>query len=111
MAVQKSMHRAILDGEINGPHWDVVDETGAIKLAGAQNFHPKTPRIGRAVMKDGNNPITYVIDYQFEADEFPFMKAALEASSQVLPGNELQGDAASAIMRLAFDTEVERAFQ
>lgn len=43
-------------------------------------------------------------------DQFPHMAAAMEATKDVQPGNELQEQAAADITRLAFEMEVRRAF-
>lgn len=43
-------------------------------------------------------------------EAYPYWAAAQEAAKKVMPGNELQEAAASAIKGLAFEMEVRRAF-
>ncbi len=45
-----------------------------------------------------------------QANDFPHMRAALNAAESVTPGNELQEYAAADIIRLAFEMEVRAAF-
>jgi hypothetical protein len=60
----KSFERAIFDGDIQGPNWEVVDEqTGEQVDPGRQDF--RHTAVGRRVISlDGDNLAVTVIDYQ-----------------------------------------------
>lgn len=66
MKVQKSIERALFDGDLQGPDWPVVDETGQIADPGNQDYgHTQE---GRAVrLSPTGSFIGHVIDYQIPA--------------------------------------------
>lgn len=63
MAQQKSFERALFDGDIKGPNWQVVDENGERIDPGTQNFGHTRP--GRWVsLRELGHHITTVYDFQ-----------------------------------------------
>jgi hypothetical protein len=66
MASQKSFERAVLEGDISGPEWPVIGESGEVIEPGDQDYgHTQQGRIVRSV--PAYSVIGHVIDYQVSA--------------------------------------------
>ncbi len=63
----KSFSRAVFDGDIKGPDWEVVgSETGNQVLPGNQNYgHTQLGR--RVISLDGDHLPVTIVDYQVSA--------------------------------------------